>query len=421
MPILLPEDAGMTLPAMHPVKQCFDRPRLERIQETLLEELRKPEICGKLAPGQRVAVAVGSRGIQNLQLIVGTVVEEIRRQKAEPFLVAAMGSHGGATPEGQREVLAGYGITEESMGVPVITDMETVCLGQTSQGTPVWFDRTAYEADLIVPINRVKLHTDFVADIQSGLCKMLAIGLGNHRGCSTLHQVDFAVFGDAIQEAAALILQKAPVGFGVAVLENAYDETFHVEAIPRERLMEREKELVVQARQNMPTLMIPDIDVLIVEQIGKDISGAGYDPNILGKSYILKEFVLPVPKIQRMVLLGLSEATHGNAIGLGVFDVITRSVFEQLDYQAMYANAIAIKCVDDCKVPLIAGSEEEAIKIGVAILRNVDRKRLKLVRITSTLALEKIWVSDALLPEVEKNPRLVLMEADSGNGTAPGA
>ena len=211
-----------------------------------------------------------------------------------------------------------------------------------------------------------------------------------------------------IKEAAAWILNKAPVVFGVAVLENAYDETSYIEAVPAEILIEREKELVKTARSNMPVLMIPEIDILIVEEIGKDISGAGFDPNILGKSYILKEFVLPVPKIDKMVLLDVSLASHGNGIGLGIFDIITKKVFEQLDREAMYANAIAVKCVEDCKIPLIAENEEEAVKIAIKILRNADKDNLRIVKIKNTMELGEIMVSHALLKEVEKNPHLVL-------------
>ncbi|MCD8078176.1 MAG: nickel-dependent lactate racemase [Lachnospiraceae bacterium] len=411
MPLLLPEDYAISLPAMHRVRQNFDRTRLEDVEGTVRRELARPEIRGKVHPGSRVAVAVGSRGIRNLPCIVKTVIEELQALGAEPFIVSAMGSHGGGTAEGQREVLTGYGITEEAMGVPVKTDTDVVHLGETSRGIQVWFDKNAFEADLIVPINRVKLHTDFVAPLQSGICKMLVIGLGNHRGCSAIHEEEFSHFGETLQEAATLILEHAPVGFGVAILENAYDETYGIHALPRETLIEDEIELVKQARKNMPILMIPQIDILIVEQIGKDISGAGFDPNILGKSYILNEFVLDVPEINRMVLLDISPASHGNGIGLGVFDIITRKVFEQLDYEAMYANAIAIKCVDDCKVPLIAADEDEAVKIAVKILRGVDREHLKIVRIRSTLELEEIQVSEALLPVVEADSRLELLEA----------
>ena len=410
MALLMENDYNFPLPKMHRVRQNFDHTFLEDVEGTVRAQFLRPEIREKIRPGSRVAVAVGSRGISNLPLIVKTTIEEIKALGGEPFIVSAMGSHGEGTPEGQREVLYGYGITEEAMGVPVVTEVDVVRLGETSRGIQVYFDKTAYEADVIVPINRVKLHTDFVSDIQSGLCKMLVIGLGNRQGCSAIHEDDFETFGDTIKEAAAIILEKAPVGFGMAILENAYDQTYAVEALPRETLIEREKELVKQARKNMPILMIPEIDILVVEEIGKDISGAGFDPNILGKSYILKEFVLEVPKINRMVLLDITPASHGNGIGLGVFDIITKKVFEQLNYQAMYANAIAIKVVDDCKVPLIAEDEREALLVAVKILRHADLDNLRIVKIRSTLELGEIQVSDALVPVVEQDSRLTLLD-----------
>lgn len=409
MPVLLEEDLVFPLPKMHRVRQSFRSERLEDVVSAVQETIAQSEVSSKIKPGAKVAVAVGSRGIRNLPVIVKAVLDDIRRAGGKPFIVSAMGSHGGGTREGQREVLYGYGITEEAMGVPVVTDVDVQHLGITKRGIDVYFDKTALAADLIVPINRVKLHTDFVADIQSGLCKMLVIGLGNHIGCTAIHEDDFDTFGDTLLEAAGIILEKARVGFGVAIVENAYDETALVEAIPVERLIAREKELVKIAGRNMPTLMIPEIDVLIVQEIGKNISGAGYDPNILGKSYILKEFVLEVPRINRMILLDISQQSHGNAVGMGIFDVITRKVFDGLDLESIYANAVAVKCTDDAKIPLIAADDEEALRIAIKILRGADKRNLKIVKIINTLKLDTIEVSDALLPYVRQCDRLTLL------------
>lgn len=409
MPILLEEDYNIALPKMYKVKQSFDKTKLYDIEGTIKSEINKEVIKSKVKKGQKVAVAVGSRGIKNLSLIVKTVINQLIELDAEPFIISAMGSHGGGTEEGQRKILTGYGITEEAMGVKVITKTDVIEIGKTKKGTNIFFDKTAYEADMLVPINRVKLHTDFVADIQSGLCKMLVIGLGNHKGCSSIHEEDFENFGEIIKEASSIIMQKVNVGFGVAILENAYDQTALVKAIPSEKLIEEEIKLVELAKKNMPILMIPKIDILIVQEIGKNISGAGYDPNILGKSYILHEFVLDVPKINRMILLDISKESHGNGIGLGIFDIITKKVFEQLDYEAIYANGIATKCIDDCKIPLIAKDEEEAIKIAIKVIRGVDKENLKIVKIKNTLELEYIEVSEALLEYVSSNEKLTLI------------
>ena len=274
MPILLPEDMERPLPNMYRVRQEFDSSHLSDVAGAVREQMAKPEIQAKIRPGMRVAVAVGSRGIQNLCTIVKSVIDSLKQLEAIPFIVSAMGSHGEGTESGQRAVLAGYGITEERMGVPVVTSMDTVPLGQCEHNLTVWFDRTAWQSDLIIPINRIKLHTDFEGPLQSGLCKMLVIGLGNHKGCSAVHENPPQSFSSVIEAAAQIILKKAPVGFGLAVLENAYEKTFQVEAIPAENLIPREKELLRLSRTLMPYLMLEEADVILCEEIGKDISGA---------------------------------------------------------------------------------------------------------------------------------------------------
>ena len=415
MPILLREDAERPLPRMYRVRQKFKRDHLEDIEGTVRRELQKEEIRSRIRPGMKIAVAVGSRGIRNLSVIVKCVIEEMKAAGAEPFIIGAMGSHGGGTVEGQLGVLHTYGITEEAMGVPVTAENDVEYLGKTSRGIGVYFDkRCLRDVDLIVPINRVKLHTDFVDTIQSGMCKMLVIGLGHHKGCSSIHTADFSFFGDTLREATRLILSRAPVGFGVAIMENAYDQTSLVEAVPAETMLKREEELVMKARENMPLLMIPDIDVLVVEQIGKDISGNGYDPNILGKSFLLKEFVLPVPQIRRMVLLDVSPASHGNACGMGIFDVITRKVFSQLNLEQIYANDVALGCLEDCKIPLVAEDEQEAVRVAVKVLKGNDPEKLKIVRIRDTLHLEEIQVSEDLLDVVRADARLELIGPEKG-------
>ena len=410
MPLLLEEDLKRPLPKMYRVRQSFNKEHLEDIEGTVAREFAKAEIRAQVKPGMRVALAVGSRGIRNLSRIVKCVVDQLLALGAEPYIVAAMGSHGGGTLEGQLEILHTYGITQEAMGIPVVANNDVELLGSTSRGIQVYFDKLCLEqADLVIPINRVKLHTDFVDTIQSGMCKMLVIGLGHHKGCTAIHKADFSYFGDTLREATRLILSRAKVGFGVAIMENAYDQTLLVEAVPAGKMLEREAELVMLSRKNMPILMIPDIDVLVVEQIGKDISGNGYDPNILGKSFLLQEFVLPVPKIDRMVVLDVSPASHGSAVGIGIFDVTTRKLFDQLNMEAMYANDIALGCLDDCKIPLVAADEEEAIRVAVKVLRDNDPEKLKIVRIRDTLHMEEIQVSEDLLDVVKADPRLELL------------
>ncbi|MGN1014963.1 MAG: lactate racemase domain-containing protein [Butyricicoccus sp.] len=410
MPLLLEEDGRRPLPRMYRVRQSFCRDALNDVEGTVQRELRKPEIAGQVKPGMNIALAVGSRGIRNLSRIVKAVVDELLAMGAKPFILAAMGSHGSGTLEGQLEILHTYGITEQAMGVPVIANNDVIHLGETSRGIQVWFDAICLnDVDLIIPINRIKLHTDFVDTIQSGMCKMLVIGLGHHKGCTAIHESEFAWFGETLKEAVQIILDRAKVGFGIGIIENAYDQTARIEAVPADNLLHREEELVEIAKSNMPRLMIPDIDVLVVGQIGKDISGAGYDPNILGRSSILDRFVLPVPTIRRMILLDVSEASHGNAIGMGMFDIITRKVFDQLDLESIYTNCISIKVLDDCKIPLIAADEAEAIRIAIQVLRGHDPNRLKIVKIQDTLHLEEIQVSEDLLDVVRADEHLELL------------
>ena len=374
MPILLQEDLERPLPPMYWVRQQFNDEVLTDVVGAVKEQLARPEVAGLVKPGARVAVAVGSRGIRDLFPVVHTTVECLKALGAKPFIVSAMGSHGGGTEEGQREVLSGYGITEEKLGIPVVTTVDTVLLGHAANGRPIWFDRAAYEADLIVPINRVKLHTDFVGPLQSGLCKMLVIGLG------------------------------------VAILENAYDKTRRIEAVPAKGWIEKEKELVQEAKANMPCIMLPQADVIVCQEIGKDVSGAGFDPNILGRSSVLKTFVLHIPKYQRLVLNSVTAASHGNGIGVGLFDVITKQVAEHLDLEAMYANAIACNCLGDANIPCTVDDEATAIRVALKCCRGIDRDAPKIIRIQNTLHLKYIQVSRALLPDVEADPRLTLVD-----------
>ena len=410
MPILLPEDMKRPLSPFIRVRQLFDGSCLADVGEEVRRQLAA--LCGKspLPEGARVAVAVGSRGIRDLRLIVAAAVDFLRRQGARPFIVSAMGSHGGGTEEGQRQVLAGYGLTEEALGVPVVTTVDTVELGRCQNGAPVWFDRAAFAADLILPVNRIKLHTDFTGPLQSGLCKMLVIGLGNHQGCSAVHEEDFSVFSAAIEERARLILARAPVWGGLAVVENAYDRTCLVRALAAGELVEEEKKLLKIAQSRMPYIRLPEADVIICQYIGKDISGAGFDPNILGRSSVLHTFVLPVPRYQKLVLTGLTEASHGNAIGIGLFDAVTRQATAQIDWEATYANSIACNCLGDASLPCVVEDEAMAVRVALKCCRGVDRDRPRLLRIRDTLHLEYIEVSPALLPAVAADPGLELAD-----------
>ncbi|MDD6812266.1 MAG: lactate racemase domain-containing protein [Lachnospiraceae bacterium] len=411
---LFPESAyQQKLPQMHKVLQQFDETKLEDVEGTVRAQMHKKEISSRIKPGMRVAMAVGSRGIQNMALIAKTVAEELKNLGADPFIVPAMGSHGGGTAEGQAAILAGYGITEETMGVPVISSLEVDELGtvECASGTVhVVIDHNANSADMIVPLGRVKPHTDFRGPIESGLCKMLTIGLGKFEGCTRLHHMGAVNFPTLLPDAARLVIEKAPVGFGVAIIENSYDQTYHIETVPADKIHSREPELLKIARSRMSSIMLKEIDALVVQELGKDISGAGMDPNIIGRAARgrLKDF--DGPEIQRIFVTGLTESTHGNASGIGLADYVLKSCADSIDLGATATNSVSCGNPEGGRIPI----QVQSIKEGVlACLRSgvgVDFDAPKIVYIKNTLQLGEIWVSDALLEEVKKNPNMTLCE-----------
>jgi|BEDMetMinimDraft_2_1075160.scaffolds.fasta_scaffold04985_2 hypothetical protein len=409
MPIL---ESGFSFqsPTMFKVQQELRGATLSRneIRAALAREWERPDIASRIRPGMRVALGVGSRGINHLALLVHTTIELLRARGARPFIVPAMGSHGGGTAAGQREVLQAYGITEEAMGVPIDDRMDTVELG-TVDGVPVYFSRAALEADLIVPICRVKPHTSFKASIESGYCKMLVIGFGKHRGASTIHRLGMQHFGTVIPRVATFIRDHAPVGPGVAVVENGRDETAVVEIITPERMLEDEARLLALAKSYLPTIGIDPIDVLIVDRIGKNISGAGMDPNVTGRSDTPVKFP-DTPTIRRIVVLGLTEETHGNATGIGLADIITRRCYEQIDWPVTYTNVVTAGSFQAAKIPMILDTDEQALAVALKAASPVEPPDARVVRIADTLHLETLWVSSRVAEDIRGNPRFTVTD-----------
>ncbi|MGD9155963.1 MAG: lactate racemase domain-containing protein [Bacillota bacterium] len=410
MPILTQSALSIKLPKLLKVRQKFPTEKISDLEAEIKRQIYRKEVQKIIKPRQKIALAVGSRGISNLSLIVKTVVACLKNLGAQPFIVPAMGSHGGATAEGQREVLNTYGINEATLKAPVISSMEVVKLGETRGGIPVYFDKKAFEADLIVPVNRVKPHTDFKGEIESGLCKMLVIGLGKHEGCSRVHKEGFERFDQVIPEVAAKILKKAPIGFGIAILENSYEETALVKAIEAKDFLNEEPILLKKAKEMMPKILLPEIDVLIVEQLGKDISGAGMDPNIIGRTTKGKINNFDGPDIKRIVLLDLTEATHGNACGIGLADYITKKAKNKVDYIATYANSIASGNPEAGRIPITLDTEFEAVVAALKCCNRSDENNPKIVRIKNTLNLEYIYVSENMLPIINQSDYLELVE-----------
>jgi hypothetical protein len=400
----------MGLPKMIKIRQKFDTAHLENVEKAVRQELEQEKIRKLIHPGQSVAVAVGSRGIQNLTTVVRLTLDYLKEREASPFVVPAMGSHGAATAEGQVEVLHNYGITPETMGVPIKSTMEVALIGHTPDGIPVYMDKNAHAADMVVLINRVKPHTDMRGSIESGLHKMCAIGLGKHVGCSRLHEEGWEKMSRLVAEVAAVSFAKTNIGFGLALVENAYDQTSIVKALLKDEIVQEEPKLLLQAKAMLPGLLVPEIDVLIVEQLGKDISGAGMDPNILGRSALIGKIPgYTGPEIKRIVVLDLTETTHGNACGIGNADFTTRKVFEQLDFPAIFANSIAAIGPESGRIPIFLDTEREAIIAAVKCCGRLGPTGPRIVRIKDTLHLSQIWISENMLPLVTNNDRIEIV------------
>ncbi|MCM3760318.1 nickel-dependent lactate racemase [Alkalihalobacillus oceani] len=399
----------LDLPKMYLVKQKFDQAKLESIPAAVKQEIGKESIKRTVKKGDSIAVAVGSRGIANLFEIVRAVVKELQGLGAVPFVLPAMGSHGGATDEGQKQVLASYGITEESIGAEIKSSMEVIELGTTETGMPVYLDKYASEADSIVVINRVKPHTDFKADYESGLMKMMGIGLGKHKGATKMHSYGFDQFERVIPEVGNYVLAHSKIIFGVAILENAYDKTKKIEAIPAGEIASREKELLVEAKALLPKILVPEIDVLIVNEIGKDISGSGMDPNITGKvGSGLPGF--EAPPIQKVIVLDLTEKTHGNACGIGMADVTTRRLVEKIDFNYTYANSITSTVLEPAKIPVAMNNDKEALVVALRTCNRITIPEAKIVRIHNTLELGEIMVSEAAYQLIKDQENIELIE-----------
>ena len=378
---------------MFRVRQRFARPRLEDPVIALRAELAG---CGnRLAPGARVAIAVGSRGIANLESLVREVVAWVRSQQAEPFIVPAMGSHGGATAEGQVEVLAGYGITPDRVGAPVRSSMEVIELPRETCPVPVYFDRLASEADATILINRVKPHTSFRGRYESGLMKMLAIGLGKHKQALAIHALGVPGLREVMPAAARQVLAHANVVLGVAVVENAYDELAVVKAVPADRIAAEEPALLDRARANMPSLPLDLLDLLIVEEIGKNVSGLGMDPNIIGRLKIRGQPEPERPDIGVIVIRDLTAETHGNATGMGLADIILRRAFAKIDFKATYANVMTTGFLERGKVPMIVDTDRDALDLAARTAGMPPWDQARILRIQNTLHLEHLHASSA--------------------------
>lgn len=398
------------LPKMFRVRQIFPKPPPLDIRATLDAEFHK--LRPQIKPGARIAVGVGSRGIAHLSTIIAALLDQLRAAGARPFIIPAMGSHGGATPQGQSEVLAGYGITEAAMNAPIHPSLEVRQVGNSADGVPVFCGVEALAADGIVLVNRVKPHTDFSGTLGSGLLKMCVIGLGKHAGATAMHAAASRLGHErVIRGMAHVLLHAAPVLGGVAILENQFHDTARLVVLPRKEMETAEDALLAEARALMPLLPFDEIDLLIVDHLGKNISGAGMDPNVIGRgvhgysSSLMREG-RPAPFIRRIFVRDLTPETHGNAIGIGLADVTTTRLVRAMDHRVTSINALTALTPQSAKLPIHFDTDREAIGMTLTSLALPDPREARVVRISDTLSLTDMEASEALAEEVKERSNL---------------
>ena len=398
----------IAVPAMAPVRQIFDDTHIADLEGHLKRVLAEANFAARIKPGESVALGVGSRGVAELPTLVRLTVAALKDAGAKPFIVPAMGSHGGASAAGQTRMLASLGVTEESAGCPIRSNMDVVELGSLPSGLPALMDAEAMAADHIAFINRVKPHTSFSGTIESGLCKMMAIGLANQKGADSCHQEGFGRMAHNVVEMAKLKLEKAPILFGLATVENGYDRVATAEVVFAENILAREPALLAEARAKMPRVLFDPLDVLVVGQMGKDFSGSGMDPNITGRP--------GTPYLQmrqttgKLVVLNISARSGGNATGLGLADFCTKALFDQIDYRAFYTNHLTSTVTTGSKIPMIMETDRMALQGAIKTCNAADPLNPRIAYIPNTLQLEHIYVSAALLNEARTRDDVEALE-----------
>ena len=401
----------MALPNMARIRQRFDAPVLNDLPAAIHAELERINTAAIVKPGESVAITAGSRGVANVATAVKATVDYLKALGADPFVVPAMGSHGGATPEGQRSVLEHYGITEETVGAPVKATMEVVELGKTADGLPVFFDRYAAEADHVVPLNRIKAHTDFNGSIESGLMKMMVIGLGKQQGANLYHRAFFQYsFEHVITAVGGVILDTGKIAFGLGLIENAHEETAKAVAMPAAQLLQTERELLVEAKSLMGRLPFDELDLLIVDWTGKNISGTGMDTNVIGRMMQNFEPEPAKPAILRIFVRDLTEESDGNATGIGLADFTTTRLVEQIDRHSTYMNGITALGPQKSKIPFYYDTDREAIEVALDTIGLTEPEDARVIRIESTLRLTELDISEVLLEDAKLHSRLEVMD-----------
>ncbi|HUR55146.1 MAG TPA: lactate racemase domain-containing protein [Gemmataceae bacterium] len=401
----------MDIPHVQLIRQTAPQPSVVDVAGETRRQWASSKTAKRIKPGMRIAVACGSRGINNILPIVKATVESLKELGAKPFIVGAMGSHGGATADGQRELLASYELDEAHLGVPVVTDMDAVTIGTNSMGQPVWWDKNALAADGVVTVSRVKPHTDFRGRYESGILKMLVIGLGKRHGADQHHSFGTRGLRDMMPESCKVIVERTPFLGGLAVLENANEETAHIEVVDRDQLFDREPPLLVKARELMGRLPFPAMDALIIGELGKNYSGAGIDPNVVGRMLIeaSPEAETNNPRITRIAVLDVSPESHGNATGVGIADLTTTRTLAAIDQVPFRMNNLTARFLWRSKLPIAFDTDREVIAAAVETCWQPVFDHIKFAFIPNTLEVTDLWVSAPLAEEAKKNPNLELV------------
>ena len=400
----------MGFPKVVRVRQRFHSTRVADIPARVAREVGRLDLSG-LKPGDSVAITAGSRGVANIATIIRSLAEELKKRRARPFIVPAMGSHGGGTAEGQRGVLAHYGITEAAMGVPIRATMETLPIGETPEGTPVVLDRNALEADHIAVVNRIKPHTDFDAEIESGLTKMLAIGLGKHRGAIRYHRANNRYgYYRVLTRVAEVVRKRCSILLGLGIVENGYDQTGVIEAMTSDGLFDGEKRLLKVAKSWLARIPFDRGDVLVVDEMGKNVSGTGMDTNVIGRRAGSGQPFAGSPCFSRILVRDLTPESYGNAIGVGMADVVTRRLVDKIDTRPTYVNAVTSTNLESVRIPVTMDSDREALETAISTSSAPSGEDCRMIWIRNTLKLDRLVASEALLDEVEGNGDLQVVE-----------
>lgn len=387
------DEKRIEIPPFYKIRQQFNDTCIEDIKGVVGRQFDQFRPGDNIQQGQSVAVAVASRGTHDLTLLVGVVVERLLSMGLKPYIIPAMGSHGGATGPGQTQVLADLGISEETMGVPIVSNMDVVSLGHLDSGAEVLFAKDALDADHVVVINRIKPHTAFRGEVESGLCKIMAVGCGKQKGASNMHKFNL---GTTIVPAARMILEKASILCGIAVTETATGGTHSIRLARPEEFVDVDRELLKEAWTLFPRLPVDDLDILVVDEMGKDISGAGIDPNVIG--FWRREGGPREPDYRTLIVLDLTPQSHGNATGIGMADLVTRRLMDKLDLHATQMNALTSKVLRSARLPI--SLENDRIVIETALDGVPDPRRVRMARIKNTASLETFWATDSVLSEL---------------------